>query len=265
MLVGICMENWGYQVITFISGRNGTAAPMAIMYNIWGILWALYWGWGLALQIRIGKHVGAGNIAGAKRVVRISLMIVVTLVTAVACLTYILRRTLPTIFSDDANVVADAAAAMPILAIDYFFGCLGLCACNLLEGMSRNTAMAIVTSIGTWCVTVPLSAYFALWCPWFQGSSEMRLKGLWCGSAVGECVKCAILWFIVLRTNWKTVVEERARARQTRRRKELKMLLQRALRLAARAREFDFSSCSTRFPFSNHMNAWNGVLNIIIL
>ena len=48
MTIGSAIENWGYQVITFASARLDTndVAAMSILYSIWGILWAFYWGWG---------------------------------------------------------------------------------------------------------------------------------------------------------------------------------------------------------------------------
>ena len=52
MTIGNCVEDWGYQILAYLSGSLGPTdvAAISIMFNTWGILWAFYWGWGLALQ-----------------------------------------------------------------------------------------------------------------------------------------------------------------------------------------------------------------------
>lgn len=212
MTIGNCMNNWGFQIITFISGRLAQAdvAVMAICYNIWGILWAFYWGWGLALQVKVGEALGQGDVPKAKRVVKLSLLIVGVLVTVVAGGCVLLRFQLPRIFSTDPDVISGTASVLLILAGDYVMGCLALCGANVLEGMSRNTPVAIVNSISMWVVQLPLCFYFCFWCPVFQGGYQVH--GLWFGTLAGSTVSAAGNWWLVATTDWEAMSEQ-ARAR----------------------------------------------------
>ncbi len=204
MTIGNALQNWGFQVITIASGRLATIdiAAMSICYSIYGILWAFYWGWGLALQVRVGQALGNGDVSGAKLVVRVSFMIVLVVVAIVAALTLVFRRQitaptapptappaalgnthshlhlwvdlcpdappsapLQTAFSADEEVLALASGALLVMSADYFFCCLGLCASSVMEAMCRNTEMAVVQTCGMWFVTIPLSLYFAFPAP----------------------------------------------------------------------------------------------------
>jgi MATE family multidrug resistance protein len=215
MTIGGAFENWGFQVVTFASGRLGTdaAAAMQVMYAVWGILWAFYWGWGLALQVRIGSRLGDGDVAGAKLVARLSLTIVVAMVGLACCGCYLLRRPLIRLFTQDEKVVDLAAGAMHVMMADYFLGCIQLCAENILEGMCRNTIMAVISGVGTWLVFVPVTVYFGFHCPWFAHS---QIEGLWWASVVGCLFKAGLLWGVIWCTSW----EEMARLAQERSEKD---------------------------------------------
>jgi Na+-driven multidrug efflux pump len=185
---------------------------MYVMYSVWGLLWSFYWGWGLALQVRLGKHLGEGDVRSAKLVVKISIFIVavVIIIVDIACMA--LSHDLPLIFTKDPEVIRKAGDAMHILCLDYLMGCSTLCATSILEGMARNTIMSTVLATVSWCVSTPFSIYFAFYCPMF---ADNKIHGFWWGSVLGETVKSLVLWTIVYTTNWKQMAMD-ARERSER-------------------------------------------------
>lgn len=62
-------------------------------------MWAFYWGFGLALQVRIGKHLGMKSLVAAKRTVLISALIVVVVVGGVSLATHMLREHIVRVFT----------------------------------------------------------------------------------------------------------------------------------------------------------------------
>ena len=82
---------------------------------------------------------------------------------------------------------------MHVMVVSYLIECVELCGENILEGMCRNNAMAVIGSIVTWGVFLPTSLYFGLSCPWFKGHP---LQGLWWGSIVGCLFKVPLPLFI---------------------------------------------------------------------
>lgn len=201
MTIGNCVEDWGYQVLAYLSGSLGPTdvAAISVMFSTWGILWAFYWGWGLALQVRVGFHLGNGKIKRAKAVAKISFFIVLTIVGTLTASCYLLRWELPKIFTGDDHVIDTVADSMIYLCMSYFLGCLNLCGCSILEGMSRNSAMALVQGLGTWVLHVPLTIYLMLYCPYFK---PHPVRAFWIGSAAAELTKGSIMWLLVFTSNW---------------------------------------------------------------
>ena len=175
-------------------------AAISIMFSTWGIFWAFYWGWGLALQVRVGFHLGNGKIDRAKAAAKLSFFIVLTLMGSLSVTCYFLREYLPQIFTSDPVVIATAADANFLLCLSFFIGCTSLCGCSILEGMSRNTSMAAVQGIGTWFVHVPLTVYLMLFCPAFK---TKPVRAFWLGSTLAETAKGAVMWTLVLTSNWE--------------------------------------------------------------
>jgi MATE family multidrug resistance protein len=171
-----------------------------VLFSIWYVLWTFYWGWGLALQVRVGTHLGDGNVEMAMTTTMLSVQIVLVAISTIAAAVYLGRHQLVMLFTNDAEVVRLAAGSMHVLVLDYIVGCMQLCGANVLEGMCRNNAMALISSFGTWGVMVPAALYFCFGCLLFKGR---EIQGLWFGSVLGSLFKCVLLWAVVATTDWK--------------------------------------------------------------
>ncbi|GBG34862.1 Multidrug and toxin extrusion protein 1 [Hondaea fermentalgiana] len=222
MAVGIVLENSGLQMISFSTGRIGTEenresliAGNAILASLWGVLWSLYWGCGLALQVRVGAYLGQGNVYGAKLVARISIVLVVIICFLVGLFTFLFRVQIAKLFSTEQEVIDVVDGAMYALVIDYFTACMALCAVNLLEAMAQNRILAFTLSAGMWCVQVPCALLFAYKIPYFK---DHPVRGIWMGQVCGEVFKLVILWTYIARLDWDQMcreAKERSEANET--------------------------------------------------
>jgi len=210
MAIGMIFENSGYQLITFATGRIGTEetrealiAANAILGSLWGVLWALYWGAGLALQVRVGQYLGKGSVYGAKLVAKISVVLVLLITSAVGCFAFALRTQIALLFTSDDDVIKIVEDAMYALVIDYFTACIALCAVNLLESMAQNQMLAFALGGGMWLVQVPFSLWFA-----YDVYAEHPVQGIWLGQVVGELFKIVILWAYLFRLDWEQMCKE---------------------------------------------------------
>lgn len=212
MAIGIVLENSGLQLISFSTGRIGTKdtrealiAGNAILASLWGVLWSLYWGCGLALQVRVGAYLGQGNVHGAKLVAKISVVLVVIICFLVGLFTFLFRVQIAKLFSSDPAVIDVVDGAMYALVIDYFTACLALCGVNLLEAMAQNRILAFTLSAGMWCVQVPCALLFAYKVPYYK---EHPVSGIWMGQVCGEVFKLTILWTYIARLDWDKMCRE---------------------------------------------------------
>jgi MATE family multidrug resistance protein len=72
---------------------------------------------GSATSTRVANSLGAGNAEGARLVFRVSALLTLCIGGAAACLTYLLRRPLVSLFTEEPAVVALAARALPFMAL----------------------------------------------------------------------------------------------------------------------------------------------------
>jgi len=87
------VETGGWQVVTIGTSKLGEVqvAAMSILYTTWGILWAFYWGFGLALQVRVGFHLGKGNLKLLRMTLNAALVAFFFLIGFLAAGCYLLR------------------------------------------------------------------------------------------------------------------------------------------------------------------------------
>ncbi len=196
------VQDGGYMVLVYLSGTLAAVDVAAIssMFSVWGVLWAFYWGMGLALQIRVGFHLGAGHPERAQAVAKLSVGVVLVLIGALSTGCYLLRFELPKLFSNDPTLIATVAESMWMLCFDYFLTCVQLCAENILEGMAVNTWVAVVQGIGSWALHVPLTVYLMLYCPAFASEPA---TAFFLGSAVSGTFKGVAMWFMVAKIDWR--------------------------------------------------------------
>jgi Na+-driven multidrug efflux pump len=93
-------------------------------------------------------------VAKAKTTTVVSVQIVLVVTTVIAAVVYLCRRRLANLFTDDAVVAELTVDSMHVLVLDYAVGCMQLCGANVLEAMCQNNAMAVISTVGTWVVTV---------------------------------------------------------------------------------------------------------------
>jgi len=215
MAIGTVLENSGFQLITFTTGRIGTSdtrealvAGNAIVGNLWELFWSFYWGAGLALQIRVGGYLGEGNVHGAKLVARISILLVFAITTSVGAIAFAFRTDIARLYTDDPDVIEVVEKSLYAVLLDYLTTCTGLCAVNILQSMAQTRILAITLSVTMWFIQVPFALLFA-----YTVFKEEPVAGIWLGQVVGEAVKSIILWVYITRIDWmKLCVEAKQRS-----------------------------------------------------
>merc|ERR1719285_1114121 len=82
LILNCFVESGGWQVVTMGTSKLGEVqvAAMSILYTTWGILWAFYWGFGLSLQVRVGFHLGEGNLTLLRKTLKAAVVLFVVLI-----------------------------------------------------------------------------------------------------------------------------------------------------------------------------------------
>ena len=165
----------------------------------------------LPLGVSIGASARAGNLIGARDApgLRIACRAGFLLgggVMAVAAITMItFRRTLPTFYTQDVEVVALAATLLPIAGAFQIADGLQVVGGGLMRGMGRPQAGAIVNLVGFYALGLPCAYLLAF-------RIGLGVAGIWWGMALGLGGVAAMLLAWVSRTSHRPLETLRVRA-----------------------------------------------------
>ena len=109
---------------------------------------------GIAVSIRVGQALGAGEAAAARRAAMLSFVVVLASMTTLAALKIALRRYLGYLFSDDVEVVAMVASLVSIAALFQISDGLQAVIAGVMRGMGKQHIVAWMNFLGFWVIGV---------------------------------------------------------------------------------------------------------------
>eukprot|EP00051_Salpingoeca_urceolata_P017499 m.238809 g.238809 ORF g.238809 m.238809 type:complete len:562 (+) comp18971_c1_seq1:427-2112(+) len=189
-----------YQFVTLLAGKLGSVetSGQGILMSLWAIVWAAWWGVGLASQIRVGHHLGAGDVPLAKRSARVGFCLSVAVASTLAGSIVLAREKIAAPFTSDPLVIESVADNTVYFAAAFFASTIGLFFGAILEGMARPGVMALLSAVTGWGVTLP-TAYL------YTDKLHQGVRGLWLGPCSGETLKALLAAAVVACTNWEAM------------------------------------------------------------
>lgn len=196
--LGNLVEDCQLMVMALLAARLDPASIAAhnSFLNLFFALTCLMYGSVKATTVRIGRHLGAGDVAAAKRVAWIHVTVTAVAGVATGACILGLRWQLGRLFSDDGEVVAAIASDIALPAgsgyalISLFFLAMGV-----LQGQARPLFVALAFIVGAWAVAVPIA--FAL------ERRGLGLLGIWLALVAGYFTTTGIALYGVWRGNWE--------------------------------------------------------------
>ncbi|KAE8897613.1 hypothetical protein PF005_g6869 [Phytophthora fragariae] len=198
MTINLALDEWVYNVISALAGSLGAwnLAANSILFNLWGLIFGVYWGFGLPTQVRVANFLGANRPVAAKRTLHVGFVLGGLTAFVSALLTYVFREPIAGFFTHDPIVVAAITSTMPIFCAAVFVSGLHVIMSAVVEAMSLATTLVVITTIGSWVVMLPASYLMGL--QWNGG-----LHGLWWGSLWGETVKFSLMALALWHIDWR--------------------------------------------------------------
>lgn len=187
------MEISLFSVITLMIGRLGAESVAAHMIasNVGGMTFMVPLALGMAVSIRVGFNVGAGDLAGARRSgwVAIGLSLVFALFAAV--LVYAFRWQIAGLYSSEVAVISVAADLLIFVALYQFFDDAQVTAVGALRGFKDTRATMWVAMASYWGVGLPVGAALGFGVVAVAGFDGVR--GFWIGLIAGLGVAAVVL------------------------------------------------------------------------
>jgi MATE family multidrug resistance protein len=184
-----------FGVVALLMGRFGTVAVAAhqIALNLASFTFMVPLGVSQAGAVLVGRAIGAGDVAAARRAARSSLAMGVGFMAVTAIVFLVAPRILATVYSPDPAVVALAAALIPVAGVFQVFDGLQVVSSGVLRGAGDTAAPFAINILGFWLAGFPVSL-------WLGFRTELGPVGLWWGFVVGlATVGLLLVWRVQAR------------------------------------------------------------------
>jgi MATE family multidrug resistance protein len=178
--VQIQIELTAFSVIALLMGGFGMipVAAHQVAINLAALTFMVPLGVSAAAAVRVGHAVGRGDDSGVRRASSSALLCGGGFMVLTALLFLGLPRSLALAYTSDAEVIAVAAALIPIAGVFQVFDGLQIVASGALRGLGDTRIPMLINLLGFWLVGMPVSLGLGFGLGWGP-------RGLWWGFVFG--------------------------------------------------------------------------------
>lgn len=199
----ICLEWWCFEILTFICGLVGQVplAAHAIIYSIAVLSFMIPLGIAVAVGIRVGNQLGAGNPEEALTTSRVS----VTMAWCAAVINCIvllgLKDFIPRAFTDDLTVASLASNLIPQLVLFSFFDYTQGVLCGVLRGVGHQKFGALTNLVAYYMIALPIGIPLTL-------LTNLQVSGAWWSMLISVGFQSIAFLTRVALCNWEDESEK---------------------------------------------------------
>jgi MATE family multidrug resistance protein len=174
------LEFSAFALVALMMGWLGTRemAGHQIAINLAALTFMVPLGVGDAASVLVGQGVGRDDLEGTRGSARAAFACGIAFMSLAAIVFLFLPEQLARLYSRDLDVVAVAAALIPIAGVFQVFDGTQVVAGGVLRGLGDTRAPMLANLLGYWFVAIPLSAYLGF-------HLQLGPAGLWWGLVVG--------------------------------------------------------------------------------
>lgn len=198
MTLNFALDEWVYNVLAAIAASLGSArlAANSVLFNLWGLIFGVYWGFGLPTQVRVANFLGADAPKLAQRTLVVGFVLGGVAAAAAAVAVFVFRAPLIALFTPDPVVGSLIEGVLPIFCSAVFVSGLHIILAAVVEAMALASTLVAITLTGSWLLMLPLSYAFGI-------ALRGGLDGLWWGSVCGETAKFLLMAGALARLDWR--------------------------------------------------------------
>lgn len=197
MTLNFALDEWVYNVIAGIAASLGSArlAANSVLFNMWGLIFGVYWGFGLPTQVRVANFLGANAPKLAQRTLAVGFVLGGVAAALAAMAVVVFRKQLIAVFTPDPVVSELIEGVLPVFCTAVFVSGLHIILAAVVEAMALASTLVTITLTGSWLIMLPLSYGFGI-------ALHGGLDGLWWGSVCGETIKFLLMAGALARLDW---------------------------------------------------------------
>ena len=175
-------------------GRLGSEviAAHGISLNIGGIFFMVPLSIGLAAAVRVGNHVGAKNLIGARYSAFSSVRFGVICALISTFMILMFADFIVNFYTQDIEVIKIAVILLMFAAFFQIPDSLAMCAVGSLRGYKDTLVPMLIMILSYWVIGFPLGYSLAVTDFW---AASIGAPGMWSGMTLGLCIAAALtIW-----------------------------------------------------------------------
>lgn len=202
-LVTFLAEFLAFEILTLAAARLGTTALAAqsILTTVMAITFQIPFPIAVAASTRVASLIGAARVDAAKIAATCGIVAATMAGLFNTTLLGSLTEFIPRLFTQDAEVVAAAAAALPACAILQTVDALASNLNGVLRGLGRQEIGGYVGLLAFYVVGLPISFGTGFGLEW-------GLSGLWAGPVTGLTIVTIFEALYIFQTSWGRACED---------------------------------------------------------
>uniref|UniRef100_F7IIX3 Multidrug and toxin extrusion protein n=1 Tax=Callithrix jacchus TaxID=9483 RepID=F7IIX3_CALJA len=199
----LCMEWWAYEVGSFLSGILGMVelGAQSIVYELAIIVYMVPAGFSVAVSVRVGTALGAGNMEQARKSSTVSLLITVLFAVGFSVLLLSCKDHVGYIFTTDRDIIHLVAQVVPIYAVSHLFEALACTSGGVLRGSGNQKVGAVVNAVGYYVVGLPVGIALMF-------ATKLGVMGLWSGIIICTVFQAVCFLGFIIQLNWEKACQQ---------------------------------------------------------
>lgn len=202
-LVMVMAEFLAFEILTLASARISAThlAAQTVLQSLSVLTYQLPFPLSIAASTRVANLIGATLPEAAKVTGRVAVVGGAVIGIFNMVLLSSLRNYIPWLFTNDHEVVALAAATLPINAAFQLFDALAAQMNGLLRGLGKQEVGGYISLFAYYVVAMPISFGTAFALHW-------DLFGLWAGPAIALGIVSISEGVYIYKANWQSAADE---------------------------------------------------------
>ncbi len=143
-------------------------------------------GLSMALSVRIGSAIGAGQVERLRKIVVSGWWLGATWAIIGASIFFFFGKWLASLYIDELPVIELAASIMVVVGVFQLFDSLQIGSVAMLRGLHDARMPAVMGFVAYWVIGIPIGVLLSI-------HLDYGAVGVWCGLAVGLMVACGLL------------------------------------------------------------------------
>ncbi|CAN6218058.1 unnamed protein product [Urochloa humidicola] len=197
--VMVCLENWYYRILIFLTGymKNAEVAvdALSICMSLSSLEMMIHLGFLAGTGVRVANELGAGNGKGARFAMFVSTMTSFLISLFFSLLTLIFHNKLALIFTSSEAVIHAVDEISVLLAVTILLNGIQPVLSGVAVGSGWQELVAYVNIICYYLIGLPVGCLLG----W---GFHYGIYGIWAGMIGGTTMQTLILAWLALRCDW---------------------------------------------------------------